>query len=93
MAHICLLQSIINVAHILMSAGNLYLLQLVVIMTTENVAQGYTTVEEAIMKNWQSDGSSSDGSYHSPEDELGDLLEKRGAQKGSDECDLDYIRE
>jgi hypothetical protein len=50
MPHICLLQSIINVAHILMPAGNLSLL----IMVRENAAQGHTTVkeEEAIMKNW-----------------------------------------
>jgi hypothetical protein len=45
------------------------------------------------MKNWQSDGSGFDGSYHSPEDELGHLLEKRGAQKGSDDRDPDYIPE
>jgi hypothetical protein len=71
---------------------NLSLLQLVVIMSTENVAQGHTTVEkeEAIMNNWQSYDS---GSYHSPEDELGHLLEKRGAQKGLDDRDPDYIPE
>jgi hypothetical protein len=70
MPHICLLQSIINVAHILTPAGNLSLLELTVIMVRENAAQGHTTVkeEEAIMKNWQSDGSGSNGSYHSPED-------------------------
>jgi hypothetical protein len=36
-----------------MPAGNLSLLQLAVIMVTENAAQGYTTVEkeEGIMKN------------------------------------------
>jgi hypothetical protein len=79
--NICLLQSIINVSHILMPAGNLSLLQFVVIMLTENASQGHTTVEEedTIMKNWQPDGSGFDGSYHSPEDELGHLLEKRGA--------------
>jgi hypothetical protein len=44
-------------------------------MLTENAAQGHTMVEEeAIMKNLQSDGSGSNGSYHSPEDELGHLL-------------------
>jgi hypothetical protein len=45
-------------------------------MLTENAAQGHTTVEEekVIMKNLQSDGSGFDGSYHSPEDELGYLL-------------------
>jgi hypothetical protein len=71
---------------------NLSLLQLAVIMSTENTAQGHTTVEEeeAIMNNWQSDDS---GSYHIPEDELGHLLEKRGAQKGSDDRDPDYIPE
>jgi hypothetical protein len=59
------------------------------IMSTENPAQRHTTVEEeeAIMKNWQSDGSGFDGSYHSPEDELSHLLEKRGARKGSDDRD------
>jgi hypothetical protein len=45
------------------------------------------------MKNWQSDGSGSDESYHSPEDELGRLLEKRGAWKGLDDHDPDYIPE
>jgi hypothetical protein len=46
----------------IVSAGNLSLLQLIVIMSTENAAQGHTTVEEdeAIMNNWQSDDS---GSY------------------------------
>jgi hypothetical protein len=63
-----------------------------VIMSTENAAQGHTTVEEeeAIMKNWQSDVS---GSYHSPEDELNHLLEKMGARKGSADHDPDYIPE
>jgi hypothetical protein len=83
MAHICLLQSIINVAHILMPAGNLSLLQLAVILATENASRGHTRVEkeEAIIKNWQSDRSGSDGLYHIPEDELGHLLEKRGGLK------------
>jgi hypothetical protein len=51
-----------------------------VIISTENAAQGHTMVkeEETIMNNWQSDDS---GSYHSPEDELGHLLEKRGLRK------------
>jgi hypothetical protein len=64
-----------------------------VIMSMENAAQGYTTIEEeeAIMKNLQSDGLGFDGSYHSPEDELGHLLEKMGAQKGSYDRDPDYI--
>jgi hypothetical protein len=43
------------------------------------------------MKNWQLDGSGSNKSYHSPMDELCHLLEKRGAQKGSDDHDTDYI--
>jgi hypothetical protein len=68
-------------------------------MATENAAQEHT--EEAIVMNWQSDDSNSDGSknngsprlWHSPEDELGHLLDKRRAQKGSDDCDLDYIPE
>jgi hypothetical protein len=45
------------------------------------------------MKNWQSGGFGFDGSYHSPEGELDHLLETRGAQKGSDDYDLDYITE
>jgi protocatechuate 3,4-dioxygenase beta subunit len=49
-------------------------------MLMENAAQGHPTVEEeeAIMENWQSDDS---GSYHSPEDELGHLLEKTRLKK------------
>jgi hypothetical protein len=49
-------------------------------MLMENAAQGHPTVEEeeAITENWQSDDS---GSYHSPEDELGHLLEKTGLKK------------
>jgi hypothetical protein len=64
-------------------------------MVMENVSQGHTTVqkEEAIIKNWQSHGSGSDGSYHIPEDELGHLLEKSGTHKGSDDHDPDYIPE
>jgi hypothetical protein len=52
-------------------------------MAMENAAQKHTTVEEeeAIMKNWQSGGLGSDESYHSPEDELSHLLEKRGLAK------------
>jgi hypothetical protein len=47
--------------------------------------------EEVIVElNWQfddsnSNGSENSGSYENPEDELGYLLQKRGAQKGSDE--------
>jgi hypothetical protein len=66
---------------------------LAVIMATENVTQEHTATEEeeVIVRNWQSDGTNSDGSCHSPEDKLGHLLEKKGAQKGSDDRDLDYI--
>jgi hypothetical protein len=70
-------------------------------MATENVAPGHTTVdeEEVIVElNWQfgdfnNNGSKNSGSYDNPEDELGYLLQKRGAQKGSDEQDRDYIPE
>jgi hypothetical protein len=62
-----------------MLAGNLSLLQLVVTMSTENAAQGHTTIEEeeeAVIKNLQSGGS---GSYESPEDEFTHLLSKKRA--------------
>jgi hypothetical protein len=52
--NIRLLQSIINVTHILMLARNLSLLQLSAIMSTEKAAQGHTMVEEeeeAVMMN------------------------------------------
>jgi hypothetical protein len=70
-------------------------------MATENVAPGHTTVdeEEVIVElNWQfsdsnNNGSKNSRSYDKPEDELGYLLQKRGAQKGSDEQDRDYISE
>jgi hypothetical protein len=67
-------------------------------MSTENAAQGHTMVEEedktVIMKNLQSGGSgSSSGSYHSPKDEFAHLLPKKRAQKGSYDCDPDYIPE
>jgi hypothetical protein len=62
-------------------------------MAMKNVAQGHTTVDEeetAIVMNWQSGDSNNNGSdnsesYESLEDELSYLLQKRGAQKGSDE--------
>jgi hypothetical protein len=62
-------------------------------MTTENVAQGHTTVDEedvTIELNSQfgdsnNNGSENSGSYENPEDELSYLLQKREAQKGSDE--------
>jgi hypothetical protein len=52
-------------------------------MAKENVAQEHTTTEEeeTIVRNWQSDGIGSDGSYHSPEDELGHLLQNKGLGK------------
>jgi hypothetical protein len=48
--------------------------------------------------NWQfgdsnNNGSKNSRSYENPEDELDYLLQKRGAQKGSDEQDPDYIPE
>jgi hypothetical protein len=62
-------------------------------MATENAAQGHTTVDEeevAIKMNWQFGNSNNNGSdncrsYENPEDELGYLLQKRGARKGLDE--------
>jgi hypothetical protein len=52
-------------------------------MATENAAQEHTVTEEeeVIVRNWQSFGANSDGSYHSPDDELGHLLQKRGLRK------------
>jgi hypothetical protein len=56
-----------------------------------------TTVEEeekVVMRNLQSGGSgSSSGSYHSSKDEFSHLLPKRGARKGLDDRDPDYIPE
>jgi hypothetical protein len=68
-------------------------------MVTENAIECHTTANEeeaAVAMNWQSgdsdnNGSDNSGSYENPEDELGYLLHKRGARKGSDERDLDYI--
>jgi hypothetical protein len=70
-------------------------------MVMENVAQDHTTINEeeaAVALNCQSgnsnnNGSDNRGSYESPEAELGYLLQKRGAWKGLDESDLDYIPE
>jgi hypothetical protein len=70
-------------------------------MVTENVDWGHTTVDEedvVVEMNWQfgdsnNNGSDNSGSYENPEDELGYLLQKRGARKGSDERDPDYILE
>jgi hypothetical protein len=62
-------------------------------MVTENAAQGHTTVDEeevTVEMNLQFGDSNNNvtdnsGSYENLEDELGYLLQKRGAQKGSDE--------
>jgi hypothetical protein len=58
-------------------------------MAMENVAHGYTTIDEeeaAVAINWQfsdsnNNRSDNDGSYESPEDELVYLLLKRGRFK------------
>jgi hypothetical protein len=58
-------------------------------MAMENVAHGYTTIDEeeaAVAINWQfgdsnNNRSDNDGSYESPEDELIYLLLKRGRFK------------
>jgi hypothetical protein len=68
-------------------------------MAMGNAAERHTTANEeeaTVVMNWQSgdsdnNGSDNSGSYENPEDELGYLLHKRGAQKGSDERDLHYI--
>jgi hypothetical protein len=68
-------------------------------MATENATECHTIANEeeaAVAMNLQSgdsdnNGSNNSRSYESPEDELGYLLHKRGAQKGSDEWDPDYI--
>jgi hypothetical protein len=70
-------------------------------MTTENATECHTTANEqepVVAMDWQSDdsdnnGSDNSGSYESLEDELSYLLYKRGARKGSDERDPDYIPE
>jgi hypothetical protein len=75
-------------------------------MATENATErGKTANEEeaTIAINGQSgdsdnnesdnSGSNNSGSYENLEDELGYLLQKRGARKGSDERDPDYIPE
>jgi hypothetical protein len=61
-------------------------------MTTKNMAERHTTADEeeaTVAMNWQSDnsdnnGSDNSGSYENSEDELGYLLQKRGARKDSD---------
>jgi hypothetical protein len=70
-------------------------------MATKNAAERHTTAGEeevVVAMNWQfgdfdNNGSDNNGSYESPEDELGHLLQKSGAQKVSDERDPDYIPE
>jgi hypothetical protein len=70
-------------------------------MVTENATERQTTVNEeepVVAMDWQSgdsdnNGSDNSGSYESLEDELSYLLHKRGARKGLDERDLDYIPE
>jgi hypothetical protein len=62
-------------------------------MAMENAAQGHSTVDEeevAVELNCQfgdsnNNGSENSGSYENPEYELGYLLQKKGALKGSDE--------
>jgi hypothetical protein len=62
-------------------------------MVTKNVTERHTTANEeevVVAMDWQSgnfdnNGSDNSGSYESPEDELGYLLHKWRAQKGSDE--------
>jgi hypothetical protein len=68
-------------------------------MAMENATERHTTANEKEVvvamdrQPGDSDNNGSDNSrsYESPEDELGYLLHKRGAQKGSDERDPDYI--
>jgi hypothetical protein len=70
-------------------------------MAMENAAERHTAADEEediVAMNCQSgnsdnNGSDNRGSYDNPEDELGYLLQKRGARKGSDKQDLDYIPE
>jgi hypothetical protein len=70
-------------------------------MATENVTERYTTANEeevVVAMNCQSgdsnnNGSDNSGSYESPEDELRYFLHKRGARKGSDKRDPNYIPE
>jgi hypothetical protein len=62
-------------------------------MATENAAERHTTADEeevVIAMNWKfndsdNNGSDNSGSHENPEDELGHLLQKSGARKGSDE--------
>jgi hypothetical protein len=62
-------------------------------MAMENAAEHHTTADEeevVVAMNWQScdsdnNGSDNSGSHENPEDEHIHLLQKSGAQKGSDE--------
>jgi hypothetical protein len=66
------------------------------LLATENAAGHHTTADEeeaAVARTWQSDDSDNSGSFENSKDELGYLLQKRGARKGSDERDPDYIPE
>jgi hypothetical protein len=62
-------------------------------MVMENATERHTTTNEeevVVAMYWQpgdsdNNGSNNSGSYERPEDELGYLLHKRGARKGSDE--------
>jgi hypothetical protein len=70
-------------------------------MAMENAAERHTTADEEdaiVAMNWQSgdsdnNGSDNGGSHENPKDELGHLLPKSGARKGSDEQDPNYIPE
>jgi hypothetical protein len=58
-------------------------------MATENAVERHTTADEekaTVAMNWQFDDSNNNGSdnsrsYENPEDELGYLLQNRGARK------------
>jgi hypothetical protein len=70
-------------------------------MVTENATERHTTADEeeaTVAMNWQSGNSDNNGSnnsrsYENPEDKLSYLLQKRGARKGSDKRDPNYIPE
>jgi hypothetical protein len=70
-------------------------------MVTENAAERHTNADKeevTVAMNWQygdsdNNRSNNNGFHENPEDELGHLLQKSGAQKDSDERDPDYIPE
>jgi hypothetical protein len=70
-------------------------------MARGNAAECHTTADEEeviVAMNWQSgdsdkNGFDNSGSHDNPENKLEHLLQKSGAQKGSDEQDPDYIPE